>query len=111
MQFSPVSGLKGKLDACSNENHITSLYLCLSVYCTPEDKERGVKEKEEWCERWGNETLPSYDEIVGGYSEEDIEGLHHLETSDIFTDDKVVLDDVAIPSNKLFHLGYDTLVC
>ena len=63
----------------------------------------------ETCQRRSNVTIPPFS-IVDGYSDDDVDALRHLQQEEIPIGRDFVLNEVAVPSNEVFKLSFDTLV-
>jgi hypothetical protein len=114
IQFEPAEVQPGELCSgwrceCENRLLITSLYLCNKLYCSPDERDRGIAELDQTCRTYANVTLPPYS-IVEGYTDEEIKLLRHLQTEDIFEIVPPVLTEVVVPSERVFLLARDTLV-
>ncbi|KAH7381933.1 ferric reductase like transmembrane component-domain-containing protein [Cadophora sp. MPI-SDFR-AT-0126] len=95
-------------NGCNNGLQVPSLYLCLKIYCTAGERARGLDGMNETCQRGSNITIPPYS-IVDGYSDEDIDGLRHLQPEEIPRGGDFILNEVSIPSKQVFKLAFDTL--
>ncbi|PVH69696.1 ferric reductase like transmembrane component [Cadophora sp. DSE1049] len=102
-----ASALRAK-NGCDNEFQVPSLYLCLKIFCTVDERVRGLSNMNETCQRRSNITIPPFS-IVDGYSDEDIDGLRHLQPEEIPKGREFVLNEVAVPSKQVFKLAFDTL--
>ncbi|KAH9204244.1 ferric reductase like transmembrane component-domain-containing protein [Leptodontidium sp. 2 PMI_412] len=94
--------------ACDNTFQIPSLYLCLRIYCTENERLRGLDAKNETCRREAGVSLPPW-EIVDQYGEEDVNRLRHLMEEDIEGGREGSLSEVVVLSRGLFRLAFDTL--
>jgi len=101
-------GIDWRQEACTNDLKITSGYLCLRIFCTPEESAERLAESNATCQLV-NSPLPSYS-IIDSYTDEDINNLHHLISEDIFEIPAIIFNEVVIPSKVLYELAYRTLV-
>ncbi|KAK0111110.1 hypothetical protein ONS95_001487 [Cadophora gregata] len=102
-----LSTLRAKA-GCDNEFQIPSLYLCLSLFCTEDERIVGLNGMNETCRSRSNVTLPPFS-IVDRYSDEDIERLRHLQVEEIPNGADFVFNEIAVPSIQVFKLAFDTL--
>lgn len=112
VQFNTTNPETGKLwvnDACRNELRIASLYLCARVSCTEEERVRGANFFNQTCLTFSNTTIPPYS-LVEGYTDKDIGRLYRVQPEDVFTSTPSILNEVVVPSEKLFQLAFNTLV-
>lgn len=92
---------------CQSHKRFLSLYLCLNLYCFPEDRPRGLDQLNQTCQRWANTTIPDFD-IIANYTAEDVAHLRRMEKEDYMNPG--VLEEAVIPSIRFFKLWFDTLV-
>lgn len=95
--------------ACRNELEISTLFLCIKVYCTADERAAAFASHNRTCQARWNATLPPYS-IIEHYSDDDILKLHHLEPEEATGATDSVVNEVMIPSERLYQLAYDTLV-
>lgn len=94
---------------CGNELEYSSLYLCSRLFCTDEERQRGIESANEDCRINSNATALPY-EIVGRFTDEGIEKLHHLEAGEMSRMGPRTYNEVIVPSDKLYGLAWGTLV-
>jgi len=95
-------------ESCTNELKLTSGFLCLRIFCTPEEIVDRLLEFNETC-RHVDSPLPPYS-IINGYTDEDIDHLHHLTPEEISETPAITFNEVVVPSKQLYGLAYRTLV-
>ncbi|KAL2065787.1 hypothetical protein VTL71DRAFT_3457 [Oculimacula yallundae] len=107
-----------QIQKCTNAYRIPSLYLCLQMHCTEEQRIEGLKEMNETCknkEKGGGVVLPSFEGVIGRYGEEEKGRLRWLGRSDLENGEqgkekeKEVLREVVLLSEDVRGLGRDTL--
>ncbi|CAG8953908.1 hypothetical protein HYFRA_00010869 [Hymenoscyphus fraxineus] len=94
--------------ACGNELEFTSLYLCNKLYCTDDERKRGIDGLNEKCRRFYNSTAPPYS-LIDGFTGDEILELHHLEVGELNREAPSIYNEVLVPSKKLYGLAWDTL--
>ncbi|KAH7333180.1 ferric-chelate reductase [Rhexocercosporidium sp. MPI-PUGE-AT-0058] len=99
---------------CANAFKIPSLYLCLRTFCTEDERIRGLKQKNETCERESGVSLPRF-EIVDEYGDEDVRRLRSLGREEMKEEMKagrgthMVLSEVVVLEREVWRLGFRTL--
>ncbi|KAJ9149326.1 Ferric reductase like transmembrane component [Pleurostoma richardsiae] len=97
----------GKLSqSCVSRLHIASLYLCIDVYCQGGHESEGLARLNETCTKYVKSPLPPFD-VIANYTADDIAHLRRLEREEV--DDTIILNEVVVPSERLFRLSYGTL--
>lgn len=94
---------------CGNELEYKSLYLCNHLFCTDEERERGIEGVNKDCRNFSNATVLPY-EIIERFTDEAIEKLNHLEAEDMSRMNPRTYNEVLVPSTKLYGLAWGTLV-
>jgi len=95
--------------ACRSKFRITSIYLCADEYCLQHtDIERWTKEKSPWCDEHANITLPTFQEVVDGWTADakgNVRRIHAAEALEFPS-----LNEVVIPDPQFFDRAYTTMV-
>lgn len=95
-------------DKCQNLLQIESLYLCLNIHGQGTDAWHEPLEADNaTCRKYLDSPLPPLS-IVDRYSDEDIDALKHFTLED--KDAHAVFREVALPTEKLYHDAFATLV-
>jgi hypothetical protein len=94
--------------SCQSRMGLSSLYLCLRVYCSGDNRATGLGNLNETCQTYLNSPLPPFD-IIANYTDDDVSRLRKIQPHE--PNPGTVLTEVVIPSQMLFGLSYDTLVC
>ncbi|KEY73918.1 hypothetical protein S7711_07761 [Stachybotrys chartarum IBT 7711] len=91
---------------CRSGLGVTSLYLCMRLYCGDEARDHGVETFGWHCETEYGVTAPAYAELAGRYTEEDVARLERVEYRQK-TGESV--REVVVPSEKHFTTWAKTL--
>lgn len=94
---------------CTSTQSLTSLYLCGDYYCNLGERTAGLDLWNTTCRDKYQVTIPSYGSLTANYTDEDVEKLYRFERYAPRTD-AVKLDDVALPSERIFLLAFNTMV-
>ncbi|KAF1994177.1 ferric-chelate reductase-like protein [Amniculicola lignicola CBS 123094] len=107
LNFNDTSQGSKKLQNCESALRTTSLYLCISVYCTPNGRTGWIGETNATCQRLGNVTLPPYNKVLAGWTQEDVAGVRRLGGDEGLT--FPTLNEVVLPDGPFFLRAYRTL--
>lgn len=103
-----VWGTPGSVAACTNVFGLTSLYLCVDVYCSERVRLNGLAGLNETCRENANVSLPGF-ELIDEYSPADVSRLRKVELEDRKSNETI--NEVVIPSKRFFNLWLGTIVC
>jgi hypothetical protein len=92
---------------CGSKLRIDSLYLCVRLYCTLQNAEKGLDEWNQTCQDRGNVTLPPI-QVVAHYTDADVVRLGRVRREE--ADDNILSKSPMLPDERLFRLSHDTLV-
>ncbi|KAI5459632.1 ferric reductase like transmembrane component-domain-containing protein [Mariannaea sp. PMI_226] len=92
---------------CRSLRGLTSLYLCLDVYCTPEAIDAGLGPLNETCLQGAAVSIPSYAAVVEKFAAGDIDKLRRIEWEE--SQRSPVFSEVVLPSKTHFGYWWDTL--
>lgn len=102
--------LSRKVRQCRSQLRITSLYLCFDEFCTLDDGEvpKYIAESSEWCDEHAGVTLPSFRDVVNGWTPEDRARLprHTAEEAVKWP----VLNTTVLTEEDFFERAFTTLV-
>lgn len=93
---------------CRSRLALTSLYLCLVVFCDREARSKELATLNETCLGLRAGPVPPIT-IVSNYTAGDIERLRHIELYEEFAPGETV-DEVVFPALPLYKAWFDTLV-
>lgn len=93
---------------CRSQLKLTSLYLCMDLHCRVQEREYGVELLSSSCEEKYDVSVPRFEDVVSGYTDEDVARLHRVE----FTEEpkKEIFEEAVVPTGKYFRLWFGTLV-
>lgn len=94
---------------CTSRFELTSIFLCLRLYCVPLASKAAYGEFYETCLTQAGVHIPPLD-IVAKYTREQIGEMERVYQDDAFSPDEKV-DHPMIPSSALFAAWFATLVC
>ena len=92
----------------SNVPHLQSLYLGGGVYCGREAVDEGLAAVNQTCRDVVDRPLPSYDELIGNFTEEDVEGFPRFDVDGPSFEGPV--KGPVLPTEGLVELWIRTLV-
>lgn len=93
--------------SCHSRLRLTSLYLCLRVYCQGSHQSEGLDNLNRTCLDHAESPLPPFN-IIANYTDHAISGLRHLQREEaVYT---ATLGEVVVPSDRLFDLSFKTHV-
>lgn len=93
---------------CRSRLAVTSLYLCLEVFCEREARSKELAALNETCLGLGAGPIPPIS-IISNYTAGDIERLRHIKLHEEFTPGET-LGEVVVPATALYKAWFDTLV-
>lgn len=98
---------------CTSRLHIQSLYLCAGAYCSSEDMVlEGLQALNRTCKENDGSSIPSYEDVVSGFTEEDIAGLERINASSRTippADGEEPHEEPVLPTEGYFELWKKTL--
>lgn len=102
--------LSHKVRQCRSRLRTTSLYLCFEEFCTFDDGEvpKYIAESTEWCDEHAGVTLPSFHDVVDGWTPEDKARLPRYSAAKAV--EWPVLNTAVIPDDDFFERAFTTLV-
>jgi hypothetical protein len=102
------SATKAVKQICRSRNAVTSLYLCLDMYCEREARSSELAALNQTCVLLGANPVPPFS-IIANYTAGDIERLRHIKLFEEFAPGETV-DEVVVPALDLYNAWFDTLV-
>ncbi|KAF4461294.1 ferric reductase Fre2p [Fusarium albosuccineum] len=96
----------GWIKTCYSPRYITSLYLCLDVYCMPGARAAGLDPLNQTCQDEAHIILPSFD-LISNYSAEDKAKIRRVEQNE--SGQEFTFREVVLPSERYFGVWWDTL--
>ena len=93
---------------CHSLRAMTSLYLCLEIYCMPKAREVGLRPLNQTCQDRTDTGIPPFS-FISNYTSKDIAKIRRVERDE--TTKSLTFYEVVLPSEKFFKLWWDTLVC
>jgi hypothetical protein len=104
IKFTDKDGGIPRIKNCRSLMAIKSLFLCTKLYCTDENRISGLDELNTTCQASLQTPLPPWNIIL----DDDISSIPRIEKSNY--DNASVFGNIAVPSDHLFGLAFNTLV-
>ena len=98
--------LKGPADVCANELQVKAQYYCAAVYCSPAEIEPGLKYVSDYCVRYGQDPLPSFESVVSPSL--DLSNIERISRAAAAS--RSAIDYPVIPDADFFAISYRTVV-
>lgn len=93
---------------CRSQRAVTSMYLCLDMFCEQDARAAEVAALNETCVGADMDALPPIS-IISNYTPGDIERLRHIRLGETFAPNATV-KEVVVPAFELYKAWFDTLV-
>ncbi|CBX97522.1 similar to ferric-chelate reductase [Plenodomus lingam JN3] len=104
------SWLSKKVQSCTSNLRITSLYLCYDEYCQDDAfKAESIDEQSRWCNEHTNVTLPDYHSVVNRWKSSHPRDVTRLSAEDAFKWPVPVLGEVVVPDASFFERAFTTI--
>ncbi|KAH6880783.1 ferric reductase like transmembrane component-domain-containing protein [Thelonectria olida] len=91
---------------CHSARGLSSLYLCLDVYCMPEARSAGLGPLNKTCQESAFTAIPPFD-VISNYTREDRDRLRRVELEE--AKKPHTWNEVVLPSEAYFGVWWDTL--
>lgn len=97
-----------KSRACHSQLRVSSLYLCIQELCEADGREAWLNQANDSCLKLANASLPSYDDVLSKYSQDQRQRIRRLSADQAFT--RPLLGEVVIPEVSFHERASSTLV-
>ncbi|KFG87192.1 hypothetical protein MANI_113140 [Metarhizium anisopliae] len=98
---------KSRVEMCRSQRAVTSMYLCLDMFCEQDARAAEVAALNETCVGADMDALPPIS-IISNYTPGDIERLRHIRLGETFAPNATV-KEVVVPAFELYKAWFDTL--